>query len=184
MVVDTPVTGNMGTDNKSGLPDDVLEAVAGLHSLFKDNGLTLSVAESCTGGLISHYITQLPGASRFFMAGVISYSALAKERILNVPLEVIETSGVVSEEAVREMAKGVMGLVGSGLALAITGNLGPEALEGKENGLIYVGVCSKGSGQVRVKKLLLKGGRLENKKEAALEALRFLLEEARNQTGP
>ena len=166
-------------DVSGGLQGGVLEAVAGLHSLFKDRGLTLSIAESCTGGLIAHYITQLPGASLFFEAGVVSYSAKAKKTILDVPAGVIEAAGVVSEETAREMARGAMKLLGSDFALSTTGNLGPDALEGKDTGLVYIGVCSKAKAETKIKKLMLEGGRPENKKEAALEALRFLLEEVR-----
>ncbi|MDA8088403.1 MAG: CinA family protein [Nitrospiraceae bacterium] len=173
----------------AGFPDDALDVVAGVHSFFKKTGLKLSVAESCTGGLIGHYITQLPGASCFFEAGVISYSERAKEKVLHVPEEVVRASGLVSEETAREMARGAMELLGSDFALSTTGNLGPDALEGKAVGLVYVGVCSKrragDPGQKPVcqtKKMLLKGGRDENKKEAALEALRFLLEQARNRS--
>ncbi len=172
----------MRNDAMAGLPGDVLDVVAGIHSLFKDRGLTLSAAESCTGGLISHYITQLPGASIFFDAGVVSYTIKAKERILGVPSAVIGASGMVSEETAREMAKGAAGLTGSDFALSTTGNLGPEALEGKEVGLVYLGVfCRKNSAFSKVKRLMLSGGRAANKKEAALEALRFLLEQARSQ---
>ncbi len=175
----------MRNDATAGLPGGVLDAVSGIHSLFKDRGLSLSVAESCTGGLISHYITQLPGASIFFDAGVISYTAKAKEKILNVPAAVIGTSGVVSEETAREMARGAAELLGSDFALSTTGNLGPDALEGKEVGLVYVGVCCRKDGAFsRVKKLTLSGGRAANKREAALEALRFLLEQARSQSSP
>ena len=172
-------------DSSAGLPGEVLKVVAGLHSLFKGKGLTLSVAESCTGGLIGHYITQLPGASAFFDAGVISYSARSKETVLKVPADVIAASGAVSEETAIEMARGAMELLGSDFALSTTGNLGPDALEGKEVGLVYIGLCSRWLAGAQAgaiaKKLLLKGGRNENKKEAALEALRFLLEQARKQ---
>ena len=171
----------------AGLSGGVLDAVAALHSFFKKTGLKLSVAESCTGGLIGHYITQLPGASAFFEADVVSYSARAKEAVLHVPAEVIGAAGVVSEETAREMARGAMQLLGSDFALSTTGNLGPDALEGKAVGLVYIWVCSKrragtdaGKPVMKARKLILKGSRNENKKEAALEAINFLLEQARD----
>lgn len=84
---------------------EVLEVVQKVHKFFRKKGLTLSVAESCTGGLISHYITTLPGASIFFKAGVISYSIESKKIILGVSPETISRHGVVSKEAAVEMAK-------------------------------------------------------------------------------
>ena len=145
-----------------------------MHELFKQKGLTLSVAESCTGGLISHCITTLPGASIFFEAGVVSYSAEAKRKILGVSSDIISLYGVVSDQTAREMAEKVRVLTGTDFALSTTGNLGPDLLEGKEKGLVYV-AASK-DGETFTKKLHLKGNREENKEEAALEAMKFLVE--------
>jgi len=151
-----------------------LELVQKVHELFKQKGLTLSVAESCTGGFISHCITTLPGASNFFEAGVVSYSAEAKKEILGVSSDIISLYGVVSDQTAREMAEKVRALTVTDFALSTTGNLGPDLLEGKEKGLIYV-AASK-DGETFTKKLNLKGNREENKEEAALEALRFLIQ--------
>ncbi|MEW6067450.1 MAG: CinA family protein [Nitrospirota bacterium] len=145
-----------------------------LHNLFKKKGLTLSVAESCTGGLISHYITSLPGASNFFEAGVVSYSVEAKKRILAISPETIAKYGVVSVETAKEMAERIRILTGTDFSLSTTGNLGPDVLEGKKKGLIYIAVSGKG--KTFFKELRLKGGREENKEEASLIALRFLIE--------
>jgi len=152
----------------------ILEAIERVHELFKQKGLTLSVAESCTGGLISHCITTLPGASNFFEAGVVSYSAEAKREILGVSSDIISSYGVVSDQTAREMAEKVRALTGTDFALSTTGNLGPDLLEGKEKGLIYV-AASK-DGETFTKKLHLKGSREKNKEEAALEAMKFLAE--------
>jgi len=145
-----------------------------IHTLFREKKLTLSVAESCTGGLISHLITTLPGASAFFEAGVVSYSAAVKEKMLGVSPETIARYGVVSEQVVREMAKNIRRLTGSDFSLSTSGNLGPEVLEGKEKGLIYIAVCSKG--ETLSKELRLKDNREENKEEASRLALEFLVE--------
>ena len=152
----------------------ILEAIERVHELFKQKGLTLSVAESCTGGLISHCITTLPGASNFFEAGVVSYSAEAKRKILGVSSDIISSYGVVSDQTARDMAEKVRALTGTDFALSTTGNLGPDLLEGKEKGLIYVAASREG--ETFSKKLQLKGNREKNKEEAALEALRFLIE--------
>jgi len=153
---------------------ETLKFIQRVHELLKTKGLTLSVAESCTGGLISHYITTLPGASTFFEAGVVSYSAEAKMEILEVSSDIISKYGVVSEETAREMAEKIRALTKTDFSLSTTGNLGPDVLEGKEKGLVYLAVSREG--MTFSKELRLTGNREENKKEAALEALRFLVE--------
>jgi nicotinamide-nucleotide amidase len=156
---------------------ETLEIIHRVHELFKARGLTLSLAESCTGGLISHYITHLPGASAFFKAGAVSYSAEMKMKILGVSSDIISLYGVVSEQTAREMAEKFRGLTDTDFSISTTGNLGPDLLEGKEKGLVYIAV-SKG-GQTFAKELHLRGNREENKEEAALEALSFLIEIAK-----
>ncbi len=156
------------------MSEEVPETVARVHELFKQKGLTLSAAESCTRGLISHYITALSGASVFFSAGVVSYSAESKKRILGISPETIARHGVVSEETAREMAEKIRSLTNTDYSVAITGNLGPDALEGKEKGLIYVAV-SKAWHTVS-RELTLRGDRGKNKEEASLSALRLLIE--------
>jgi len=153
---------------------NTLEIIHRLHELFNAKGLTLSLAESCTGGLISHYITHLPGASAFFKAGVVSYSAEMKINILGVSSDIISSYGVVSEQTAREMAEKIRGLTDTDFSISTTGNLGPDVLEGKEKGLVYIAVGKEG--QTFVKELRLRGNREENKEEAALEALSFLIE--------
>jgi PncC family amidohydrolase len=161
---------------------EILDVIKRVHEVFKKRGLTLSVAESCTGGLISHYITILPGASNFFEAGVVAYSAEAKKKILGISPEVISKHGVVSEKTAKEMAEKVRSLTGTDYSLSTTGNLGPDVLEGKMKGLIYTAVSKKG--RTFTKELRLKGSREENKEKAALSAIGFLVEivEQRNFT--
>ena len=152
----------------------MLAVIQKIHTFFREKGLTLSVAESCTGGLISHLITNLPGSSAFFEAGVVAYSAAVKEKILGVSPETIAMHGVVSEQVVREMAKNIRRLTGTDFSLSTSGNLGPDVLEGKEKGLVYIAVCSKE--EIFSKELRLKGNREENKEEASRLALEFLME--------
>ena len=148
--------------------------ILSVHEYFKKNDLTLSVAESCTGGLICNYITSLPGASIFFKAGFVAYSVEAKKNILGVSLETISKFGVVSEEIAREMAERIRTLTNTDFSLSTTGNMGPEALEGKEKGLLYTAVSKHGG--IFSRHLKLTGTREENKKKASLLALRFLVE--------
>lgn len=153
---------------------ETLKVIQRVHELLKTKGLTLSVAESCTGGLISHYITTLPGASTFFEAGVVSYSAESKMKILGFSTEIIAKYGVVSEQAAREMADKIRSLTGTDFSLSTTGNLGPDVLEGKKKGLVYIAVSKEGG--IFSKELRLKGNREENKEETALASLKFLIE--------
>ena len=145
-----------------------------VHNLFKSSKLSLSVAESCTGGLISHYITSLPGASMFFRAGIVSYSEEAKKNILKVSTAVLNSFGMVSKETAKEMAEQVRIIAESDYSLATTGNLGPDVLEGKDKGLIYITVSKKG--KTVTKQIKLNGRREENKSEAARAALSLLIE--------
>jgi PncC family amidohydrolase len=155
---------------------DVLSSIMGVHKLFTEKGLTLVLAESCTGGLISHYMTMLPGSSAFFQAGIVTYSNASKINILGLASRTIETCGVISETVAREMAEKARALLNTDYALATTGNLGPEALEGKETGLVYIAVSTRGKTISR--ELRLTGDRTSNKEQAALFAVQFLLETA------
>jgi PncC family amidohydrolase len=152
----------------------IIDIAEKVHKIFKKRRLTLSVAESCTGGLISHYITVVPGASSFFEAGVVTYSTAAKKKILGISPATIKKYGVVSENTAKEMAEKIRSLTGTEYSLSTTGNLGPDVLEGKEKGLIYIAVSQKGHTFSR--ELGLTGSREENKEVASLLALRLLLE--------
>ena len=153
---------------------DIENTLKKVHDLFKSGQLSLAVAESCTGGLISHYITSLPGASMFFRAGIVSYSENAKEEILKISKETLSKFGMVSEETAKEMAEQVRIIADSDYSIATTGNLGPKVLEGKDIGLIYIAVSEKG--ETITKQLNLNGSREENKAEAANAALYLLIE--------
>ncbi len=155
-----------------------LKTVRIIHKIFKEKGLTLSVAESCTGGLICHCLTALPGASSFLQAGVITYSAESKKTILGIRQESFDSFGIVSEETARQMADRIRCLTKTDIAVSTTGNLGPDVLEGKPKGLVYVAISSK-KGTVS-KEIQLKGTRLQVKEQAALAAMTLLIEVAEN----
>jgi nicotinamide-nucleotide amidase len=153
---------------------EILEVVLKAHEFFKKRGLTLSVAESCTGGFICHCITNLAGASIFFAGGVVSYSENIKRDILGISHKTLSDFGVVSDKTAREMTEKVRLLAKTDYAVSATGNLGPDALEGKERGLIYI--AAGRAGKTISRELRLKGNRDENKEEVALAAMRLLLE--------
>ncbi len=107
-----------------GYDDDDLEAALG--KLLKSKGKTVSVAESCTGGFISHLFTKVPGSSVYFMGGVVSYDNSVKINVLGVKPETIEAHGAVSEETVSQMAEGVRTLMKTDYAVATSGVAGPD----------------------------------------------------------
>lgn len=137
------------------------EVVSGL---LAERGLTLAAAESCTGGLLSKRMTDLPGASKVFRGGVVSYVNDVKANILGVPREVLEQYGAVSEETARAMAEGCRRVCGSDLAVSLTGVAGPERDDwGNEVGTVYAALagpeetickkltCGRGRGRDRVR---------------------------------
>ncbi|MBI4653797.1 MAG: CinA family protein [Nitrospirae bacterium] len=153
---------------------EILKISQKVHKIFKKKNLKLSVAESCTGGLISHYITTPPGASGFFEAGVVTYSIASKKKILKISPKTISLHGAVSKETAKEMAQKMRLLTRTDYTISTTGNLGPDILEGKAKGLVYIAVGSKK--QALCKKLILKNSREKNKETASIEALKFLIE--------
>jgi len=108
-------------------------------ALLKARGLTCAAAESCTGGLISHLITQVPGSSAYFLGSVVSYSNEIKEKVLGVSTDDLQRHGAVSEEVARAMLAGVLGLTGADVGMAVTGIAGPEGGSGdKPVGTVWV----------------------------------------------
>ena len=118
-----------------------LEGLVGRY--LQKNGLTLAVAESCTGGLIGHRLTEVPGASDYFLGGVVSYSNDAKCDLLRVPAAVLARHGAVSPETARDMARGVREVFHAAIGLATTGIAGPSggSLE-KPVGTVYIGLAT------------------------------------------
>jgi nicotinamide-nucleotide amidase len=136
------------------------------------NNLTLSVAESCTGGYISHLITQHAGSSKVFFGGAVSYSYELKESILGVKQETLEKFGAVSEETATEMVQGALLNFKSDYALAVTGIAGPDGgTPDKPVGTVWVAVASA---KTVVKKLTFGNKRLQNIERTAIAALNML----------
>jgi nicotinamide-nucleotide amidase len=106
-----------------GKDDDVMEGVVG--TLLREHGASIAVAESCTGGLIAHRITEIPGSSAYFLRGIVAYSNQAKEQLLGVLHSTLERCGPVSKETAQQMAQGVREQGKTTLGLATTGIAGP-----------------------------------------------------------
>ncbi len=128
-------------DYSLGRDDERLnETVA---ALLSEGGLTIAAAESCTGGGIMKKLTDLPGSSRYFVGGVVSYSNELKINLLGVPEEVLDSYGAVSEQTARAMAEGICRVTGSFLGLGVTGIAGPDgAMPGKPVGLVYIALAA------------------------------------------
>jgi len=140
---------------------------------LRKKGWTLSIAESCTGGLINDRITDIPGSSDYFMGGMVTYSNESKARHLGVPLDDIKRFGAVSPQVAKKMAQGVQKAFGTTFGLSTTGVAGPTGgTKEKPVGLVYIGLVDGEKASVR--KENLKGSRREIKKKAAERSLRFL----------
>ena len=112
-------------------------------ALCRERGLTLSAAESITGGLIAKCITDVPGASQVFLGAVVSYTNEVKNHVLGVPSSLLEAYGAVSEPVARAMAMGVRVLTGSDLAVAVTGLAGPDGDDrGNPVGTVFIGLAT------------------------------------------
>ena len=143
-------------------------------------GKTVSVAESCTGGLISHLFTSIPGSSAYYLGSVTSYANSVKERVLGVPAEIIRNHGAVSSECAAAMASGVRKLTGSDFAVATTGIAGPGGgSDEKPVGLVWVGVSSEEGTQTF--KIQYKGDRIRNIERFAAFALNKIREKIKNE---
>ena len=154
-----------------GAPADAVELLA---VDLQRQGLTLAVAESCTGGGLAARLTERPGSSRWFLGGVIAYSNSAKQDLLGVDNRLLERHGAVSAEVAAAMARGVRRRLGSDLGVAITGIAGPDA-DGTDKpvGLTHVWLAEADGGEGR--RFVFAGDRWTNRRQAVGEALTLLL---------
>jgi nicotinamide-nucleotide amidase len=129
---------NIMGDNVFGYEEDTL--ISRVSFLLKEKKLTLSVAESCTGGLLAKMLTDCPGSSDFFWGSLVVYSDVAKKNLLGVNEEILRAKGAVSTEAAEEMAVNLRRRTGTDIALSVTGIAGPDgAVAGKPVGLVFIG---------------------------------------------
>jgi len=154
-----------------GFDDITLEEVIG--KLFQEGNLSLVTAESCTGGLIAKRITDIPGSSNYFLGSVVAYDNSVKEKLLNVPYEILRDYGAVSEQTAFAMAKGVQKLLKADLALSITGIAGPDGgSREKPVGLVYISLVGQ---NINVcKKYIFTGNRQDIRWRSTTLALNLL----------
>jgi PncC family amidohydrolase len=121
-----------------------------LTAKLKKNKIKVAVAESCTGGLISYNLTKIPGASKFFMVGIVSYSNISKLDLLKVKQKTLTKYGAVSAEICKEMCNNLLKISKTNIAISVTGIAGPDGgTKKKPIGLVYVGICSKNKFEIK-----------------------------------
>lgn len=154
------------------------ELVKFFFDRFLSKGWTLSTAESCTGGLLAATICQRAGISSVFVGSCVAYANSVKEKLLEVPPEILKSHGAVSSPVALAMAKNVRKSLGSSWAVSITGIAGPSGgTDDKPVGTVWFGVS--GPGIEATERKLIKGDRLTIQKQAAELALRFLIEQSK-----
>lgn len=116
------------------------ENAARLGGLLRERGLSISTAESLTGGMLGAAITGTPGASDYYVGGAITYATESKASVLSVARSVLDSEGPVSATTAEQMARGTRHLFGSSLGVSTTGVAGPTSQDGKPVGLVYIGV--------------------------------------------
>jgi len=150
-----------------------LEALAG--ELLRQRKWRLATAESCTGGLIAHRLTNVPGSSDYYLGGIIAYANEVKMNQLNVNTNTLEQSGAVSQETVIEMARGVRSALHADIGLSVSGIAGPGGgSPDKPVGLVWIGLTAPGYEQAN--RYLWEGNRLRVKEQSAEQALKLLVE--------
>ena len=134
--------------------------------------LTVTTAESCTGGMIASSIVSISGSSAIFKSSVVTYSNDMKSKILNIPLKLLNENGAVSKIIAYTMASNVLDLMTSDLSIAVTGIAGPSGgSKHKPVGLVHLGIGTKK--KIVTKRYIFKGNRLKVRQETTLEALKL-----------
>lgn len=143
--------------------------------ILKKRHLKIVTAESCTGGLISHILTNISGSSNYFDRGIVSYSNKAKIELLGVPEDILEKYGAVSKQVAKAMAEGVRIRSGVDIGIATTGIAGPTGgTKEKPIGLVYIAITTPDN--TIVKKFQFLGNRIENKESTCNASLQMLLD--------
>ena len=146
-----------------------------IGELLRVRGLTLASAESCTGGLIGHRITNIPGSSEYYIGGVVAYAYEAKVALLGVSWDTLHAHGAVSAETVLEMACGARKALSADIAVSVSGIAGPGGgMPNKPVGTTWIGLAAPDGEWARV--FCFVGDREQNKASSAEEALKFVLE--------
>lgn len=140
---------------------------------LKNRKVTIATAESCTGGLLAHVLTNISGSSEYFNRGIIAYSNQAKIDLLGVPMQTLQDHGAVSSQIAEAMAIGIRNKSNVDLGISTTGIAGPiGGTNDKPVGLVFIGIA--GSNHIKVEKFIFSGDRLHNKESTCNAALQIL----------
>ena len=146
-----------------------------LGQILSESGLWLAVAESCTGGLIGHLITNVPGSSSYFRGGVVAYANEIKMGMLRVSAATLDNYGAVSKETVLEMARGVREALETDIGLSVSGIAGPDGgTDGKPVGTVWIGLSTKKLENAEM--FIFSGDRQKVKEQAAHMALQLVID--------
>lgn len=160
------------------MTDNRLEAQVGIA--LRSRRWTVCAAESCTGGLVLHRLTNIPGSSDYVLGGVVAYSYEAKSALLGVPQATLSQYGAVSAETAEAMVRGVLARFDASVAISITGIAGPGGgMPDKPVGLTYIALATS-SGDFRIERSIWSGDRESIKSQSADAALRLMLTVAQN----
>jgi PncC family amidohydrolase len=155
--------------------EELLDLAERVGATCRAGGRTLATAESCTGGLVAHLITEIPGSSAYFLGGLVTYADGVKTALADVPPPVLQAHGAVSAQVAVAMAEGARQRLGVDIAVAVTGVAGPDGgSEAKPVGLTYVAVADRDGDIVR--RHLWSEDRAGNKRASAAAALSLVLE--------
>ena len=155
--------------------DELLGLAARVGAACRASGRSLATAESCTGGLVAHLVTEVPGSSDYFRGGLVTYANAVKSALADVPAATIDAHGAVSAQVAVAMAEGARRRLGVDIAVAVTGVAGPAGgTDAKPVGLTYI-AAADAEGDV-VRRFLWTSDRSGNKRASAAAALALVLE--------
>lgn len=163
------------------MKDFLLSEAKDTVACLRRKNKTVATAESCTGGLLSAYLTAVPGASAVIGLGVCAYSLQIKRRILGVSAETLERFGAVSRQTAREMAERVRALAGADIGVSVTGAAGPEPSEGKQPGTVYIALADASG--THVEKLMIEPESRNAVRRTAAGAVFALIRERLSEAG-
>ena len=176
-----PTQAAVAEDAESPSVGRLVALAEALQERCLERRLTVAAAESCTGGLVGHVLTEVPGSSGYFSGGAIAYSDEVKRSLLGVASSTIERHGAVSAQVAVAMAEGARRAFGSAVGVAVTGIAGPSGgTASKPVGLTYVAVADADGHDVR--RFTWSGDRAENKRASAAAAIELLLDRLGGET--
>ena len=143
-----------------------------LYNICKEKQISITTAESCTGGMIASSIVSIPGSSAIFNSSIVTYSNESKAKFLKIPIELLNENGAVSKIIAEEMAKNVLKLMDTQISIAVTGIAGPSGgTKDKPVGMVWICIGQKNN--ILSKKFLFLGNRLQIRQQTTIEALKL-----------